>query len=487
MALKWWKPLYGFMFLATLPFFIILNFLSLEYGMLVLWLFKPWFERGLLYIYSRQVFGQPVSIKETFSAWPSQIRPLWLASVTWLRLSPSRAFDLPVSQLEGLSGERRASRLRVLHQTNDDNTGWWTLICVHWEGFILLGLIVMINMLLPETMELSLWDEFGILINDYVFGYNVLWYLAIVAVAPLYVGGAFAAYLNRRILLEGWDIELNFKKMRQAALNKGQGVIALLLVCFIGFNSPEVSALHIQEAEQSTPSSEEAAESEENEETVPEKHVEIRKSLEDIFDNPPFSEKETYTDWRWTGWKREIEEPEEETDMSWLMPFLLMLATFSEIILWVVFSLLLGLILWLSREHIARLFNYRLPKREVVELPSFSRHYQKKSLPDDIPEELKRLLEENAYRQVLSLLLVSSLIHLHKAYALPLTESMTELECLDCIKLNADQESTQYMNRLIDTWIQLAWAHQWPANENMQELVDRWQVHFVSSPGGDNT
>ena len=487
MAFRWWKPLYGFMLLATLPFFIVLNFISTEYGMFLLWLLKPWFERGLLYIYSREVFGQRVTISETLKAWPSQIKPLWLASITWLRLSPSRAFNLPVAQLEGLTGERRASRLRVLHQTNDNNTGWWTVICAHWEFFIILGLVAMINMLLPETVELNLFDEFGTLMTDYALWYNTLWYIAMVAVAPLYVGGSFAAYLNRRILLEGWDIELNFKKMKQAASDKKQGAVALLVLCFLGFTTPDTKALSLQEEQSAEVVEENDTPSEEEEET-PARHTEINEALQDVFNSPPFSEKETYKDWRWTGWKWEVEEDKDkkDLDMSGWLAFFAMLAKFSEVILWVVFTLLLGAILWLSREHISRLLNYRLPKRDKVDLPSFSRSYKKSTLPRNISDELEKLLQESAYRQALSLLLVSSLIQLHQKYALPLKESMTESECLACITEEADSESSQFMSQLIDTWVKLAWAHQWPASEQMRHLVELWQGLFGKVAKGES-
>ncbi len=483
MALKWWKPLYGFMLLATLPFFIVLNFLSLEYGVFVLWLFKPWFERGLLFIFSREVFGQKVTVSETFKAWPSQIKPMWLVSITWLRLSPSRAFNLPVAQLEGLTGERRSSRLRVLHQTKDNNTAWWTIICAHWEGFIIMGLIVMTNMLLPETAKLRFVDDFAAVVNNYTLLYNVIWYLAIVTIAPLYIGGSFAAYLNRRILLEGWDIELNFKKMKKAASTRRQGAAALLVLCFLGIAVPEARALVTQEEQ----SSEEASQdTDKSEEVTPERHVEIEQALQDILSNPPFSEKESFKDWRWTGWEWEFEEEGKDKDRSGWLTFFKFIAKFSEFILWVFFVLLLGLILWLSREHIGRLLNYRLPRTQVVDLPSFSRSYKTSSLPQNVSQELEKLIGENAYRQALSLLLVSSLIQLHEKYTLPLKASMTESECLACIQKETDNESSQFMSQLIDSWVKLAWAHQWPTKEQMNKLAELWQERFGQFTGTDS-
>lgn len=124
------------MFFSTLPLFVLYCVLSLDYGVYLLWLFKPWFERGLLYIYSSQVFGQEVFVQQALRAWLAQIKPSWFASLSWLRFSLRRVFYLPASQLEGLSGDKRTARLRILHQTSDDNNYWWLLIFLHWEFFI---------------------------------------------------------------------------------------------------------------------------------------------------------------------------------------------------------------------------------------------------------------------------------------------------------------------------------------------------------------
>ena len=144
-------------------------------------------------------------------------------------------------------------------------------------------------------------------------------------------------------------------------------------------------------------------------------------------------------------------------------------------------SLLIWL-LWLGRFKLATIFNWKLPqKKSKVELPSFSRSYEKKVLPSDIPQALATLFAEKSFRQLLSLLLVSSLTQLHQKNHLVLKESMTELECLDAICKVADADVQEFMNHLIHTWIALAWAHQNPAELTMQTLCDNWNKVFSES------
>jgi hypothetical protein len=107
-------------------------------------------------------------------------------------------------------------------------------------------------------------------------------------------------------------------------------------------------------------------------------------------------------------------------------------------------------------------------------------------LPQNVSQELEKLIGENAYRQALSLLLVSSLIQLHEKYTLPLKASMTESECLACIQKETDHESSQFMSQLIDSWVKLAWAHQWPTKEQMNKLAELWQERFGQFTGTDS-
>lgn len=492
MALKWWKPLFAFWFMITAPLFIILHFLTVEYAMLIMWLFKPWYERGLLHIYSRQVFGEKVTASETLKAFPRLLKPMWLSSVTWRRLAPSRAFDLAVLQLEGLTGEKRKNRLQILHRTSDDNTAWWLIICAHWELFVICGMGILLFMLMPEGVD---FDIFAI-VNEQsiavIFVYNCLLFIAWLIVAPFHVGGGFAAYLNRRIILEGWDIELNFRQIKmqkqQSATTATTAIVMVFFSLLLTFNTPGTAI-----AQSNQPTNAETVEVQDIESAIiegeaenteqPQAQIDVKKELNTLMSEPPFQQENTTKEWRWTGWKPEQSEPDNsDSDMGWLLAIFSFIAKFAELILWTCFIAALAMLVWISRHQIARILRFRnVTAVSEITLPSFSHDYQTESLPVDVPAELRRLMSSESFRQMLSLLLVTSLTNVSKTSRLSLTASMTEEECKALIKLHVEGEEQSFLIELIDTWVRLAWAHQWPNTLIMQTLYARWNQLYVIS------
>ena len=216
MARAWWRPLFTTWFIVTLPSFLLLQLLfkgSLWIAPLFMWWLKPFWERIPLHILSRAFFGDVLTPKETIKAMPTFAFKQSLSWLTFRRLSPTRAFDLPSTQLEGLSGEARRQRLKVLHRTGSHAAFWLFAICAHVEGFLYLAFISLSYLFVPSHMgvqwlELLTGERLGILLAN-----NFISYFSMSLVAPFYVAGGFSLYLNRRIELEAWDIELVFRRL----------------------------------------------------------------------------------------------------------------------------------------------------------------------------------------------------------------------------------------------------------------------------------
>jgi len=123
--------------LVSLPIFIALSVLLWQYpstALFVFWWLKPAFDRLPLYILSKALFGETPSLKQAVRHWPRLLKGQLLASLTWRRLSLSRSFLMPVSQLEGLDGQARQKRLGVLQQHNAGAARWLTTLGVHLES-----------------------------------------------------------------------------------------------------------------------------------------------------------------------------------------------------------------------------------------------------------------------------------------------------------------------------------------------------------------
>ena len=94
---------------------------------------------------------------------------------------------------------------------------WLTIIGVHLETALWIGLLVLFYLLLPQQIETD-WDwQSLILAADHEWRWlehltNVFYALVLVVWEPIYVACGFSLYLNRRTQLEAWDIELVFRR-----------------------------------------------------------------------------------------------------------------------------------------------------------------------------------------------------------------------------------------------------------------------------------
>jgi hypothetical protein len=185
-----------------------------EFAVLALWWLKPLIDRAPLHVLSRAVFGEVPTVRETLRALPAAAWNGLLASLTWRRIHSRRSFVLPVWQLEGQRGAAWRSRVAVLSRRAGGGATWLTVACLHMELALNIGFYGLLWLLLPQALELDL--------RGFVTGSSPEWFdfvelafyaAAIAIVEPFYVAAGFALYLNRRTLLEGWDLELAFRRL----------------------------------------------------------------------------------------------------------------------------------------------------------------------------------------------------------------------------------------------------------------------------------
>jgi hypothetical protein len=179
---------------------------------LLIWLSKPWLDRTILFSLSRALFGEDTSFA---LLWRSGRTVWWsefLLTVTLRRLSASRSFSQPVRQLEGLSGKDLDARLRQMALRHRGVTRMLTQTFAAAELALWMSLISLRAWLVPHNGTLD-WRE--LLQNPAASA--VLWstlaYAAVVAfLEPFYVAAGFGMYVNRRVELEAWDIEQEFRR-----------------------------------------------------------------------------------------------------------------------------------------------------------------------------------------------------------------------------------------------------------------------------------
>ena len=182
---------------------------------LLLWCAKPWLDRSILFVLSRSAFGQATTIRDL---WRSQREVWWrqlLLTWSWRRLSPWRSLTQPVYQLEGkISWFRR--RKRVV-QIRNGVTGTATLVTSAFgfaELALMSGLLSLLVWFTPQDQGYQLKNLFDGSLQATAFIYlsTIAYALTIFFIEPFYVAAGFGMYLNRRVQLEAWDIEQEFRR-----------------------------------------------------------------------------------------------------------------------------------------------------------------------------------------------------------------------------------------------------------------------------------
>ena len=219
LARSWYLPLFGAWLVVSLPLFVVLLLaLPTEYLWLsspVIWWLKPFWERGPLWVASRRLFNETIDRRSFLKQLPQVYRKRWFAWLTYARLHPSRAFLMPVTVLEGLSGAGYGKRVQVLQGTSSNNAVWLTVAGAHIEALLGIGITAMAFLLIPNEVNMDYWQwlEQESVIIEYASA--VIAFVTMAVVAPFYVCAGFMIYINRRIELEGWDIEIGFRLLAE--------------------------------------------------------------------------------------------------------------------------------------------------------------------------------------------------------------------------------------------------------------------------------
>lgn len=468
--------------IVTLPLFALLSLLlwdSPSLAVFIFWWLKPAYERLPLYILSKALFGETPTLKQALREWPRLLKPQLFASLTWRRLSLSRSFVLPVTQLEGLDGEARQQRLQALLQRNGGAAQWLTIIGLHLETALWIGLMLLFYMMLPQQIETD-WNWQSLLLTaDQDWKWlehltNAFYALILVVWGPVYVACGFSLYLNRRTQLEAWDIELVFRRLRQRLNNGVLGV--LLAACLLLPNLQPVWASDAPDAPRllNQPLTSQAA----------------RDSIQSLLEQPPFKNKESVTRYRFgddPASPAKDAQPGEapqwlKTLLGWLdSRHLDVLANVIEVLLWGALIAALGWLIWRYREFLRAFVSRRpnLPSRSKPPAPAqvFGLDLNRETLPDDLAASAEQLWTSKP-RAALGLLYRGLLSHLLHDFDLTLNTADTENQILKRIEQLQRPDLLAYSRNLTVHWQNMAYGHRIPPAHVQAELCNGWRELF---------
>lgn len=505
MAKRWWLPMMKIWLLVSLPIFALTLLIPdnwLWLGALLMWWIKPVLERPLLHILSHAVFNDLPDTRSTFRLFPSLAFKQLFSSLTWRRFSPSRSMDLPVVQLEGLKGARRRERLNILHREDSAPSNWITFMGLMLEVFLWIGIISFIWVLIPREINIEWANVFFDAESSELHLLQLsIWYLALSLTAPFYVACGFALYLNRRITLEAWDIDIAFRRIA----NKRSSANVLLSLVFALGLSLSIFTLDAQRtayADDQLPAVDGSANAaaEYSGETVIDKplgeYTEIdrsqaQESIKAVLQQSEFSRKEI---------KRTLKIDEREDDDSefWEMLFKFLrnfegfvaAASAIEILLWLAVIALTGFVFYRYRHWLAAQFVRIKPAPAPKAKPAtlFGMDVTRESLPEDISSNALQLLNAGDVRAALALLYRASLFHLIHS-GVDIHDGHTERECAELmrehfIKNTSAQRRVDYFATLTREWQRLAYGHLVPSAEIAQRLCASWNSCWLQSNQG---
>ena len=482
----WWWPVTRAWLVFALPAFVVLNLLfwnAPSWAPVAFWWLKPLFERAPLEVLAQAQFGHIPSLRDILRQWrPALFRQI-LPTLTVRRFSLSRSFKTPVLWLEGLSGDARRARLAVLsHGRSRGSAQWFTNACANIEGILYLAALAALALLLPADLEIDWWT---ILSGDnpwLVRGSVAVNFIATALVAPFYVGGGFALYLNQRTELEGWDIELTFRRLKQR-LAQGTTAVVLSLALVLAGPAPEAFA-----AEPATPPAPAAAKTfAERRQAALDKayppseaQKAARAGIKAVLEGADYHKMENFGHWKLrTPPKPGTPPPTPKLGkLDWLSTLGNFIAAAFEFLLW---TLLVLLILYIAHRYPA--WSRFLPRNRRLRAPDAAPEHvagldvRPESLPEDIAGTALELARRGDARAALGLLYRASIAQLLHAHGLPLRASHTEGEILALTALERPEAGfLAYFARLTRAWQAQAYGHHTP--DDVAGLCRDWRTAF---------
>jgi hypothetical protein len=250
--------------------------IPLSWSWFILWWLNPLFDRLLLHVAGRRFFEPASTLRSLVRGLGRTLVRGLPGDLLWRRLSPWRAVMMPLRVLErgpgvpnrgptrpaadrspaagasppsSASGSSPASgktpagnenrrrirdRRRALFSGGFHFNIFLSIWCFTLEWILLAG-ETLFAILISRLLFHAEWESFGQIFNGKGLYFFTAWCVNHLVVESLYVCMGFGLYLNSRVEVEGWDLELLF---RGFAGRRGRGAITALLLCSLALLRP---------------------------------------------------------------------------------------------------------------------------------------------------------------------------------------------------------------------------------------------------------
>jgi hypothetical protein len=391
-----------------------------------------------------------------------------------------------VVQLERQTGKSAAARRKLLKQRASGHANGLTIVCLHFEAVVIYGLYAL-GSLFETDVQLSaeasgsgpeFWD-----VEQWWSTIDTLVYIAAVSlIEPFYVAAGFALYLNRRVMLEGWDIELALRRITQQVPRVALVLVAMAVGGALGQSSPALamgadSTLAATKTEGVLKV--EAEDGATADEDVPApKDTPARAAALEVLADPTFGSERRVE--RWVAIDDDDTEAPPRSPQGWWRDAFGALAELLRLLAWVALAVLIVAIIWaVSKRWTGRRIE---PAAEVAPATLFGLAIAPESLPVDIPTAARAALAAGQLREALSLLYRGALSYLVHQRGLRVGRGATEGDVLTLAQRRLPAGSADYFAMLLPVWVETAYAGRLPDAGRVSQLCDAFDAAMPVAP-----
>lgn len=452
MTRAWW--------LGMLPILLI--------GLPLLWDHKGWFafifwwwipvcSRLAMFKLSRRLFGDNPGMRDLLKEFPKSIKRRFFYRMFWARISPWRPLTMAVEDLEGLRGKDYSARCRILMRRGDSSLvvlALWRIALVVW---LMITMFFTIMLFIPEAISMEWWNMISIWFDGGLdAGLPTGMELIILASAcsamwlvDLFsVGCGFGLYVNHRSWIEGWDVELAFRRLG----NRLRGISAVIIAALAIFLSGDLQAQEGDVADEKAASD---------------------PAIDEVLSHEDFTiHTETTKEWIPPDWLKDWNWGSGSSSASTWSGFEFL----SVLIKTLGIIGLVALVVWLIyryRHLITPKGGEKAPEEKAKARVVMGMEVTAESLPKDIPNAAMEAWRSGQRHKAMSLLYRGAISWMIRHGGIEIAESDTENDCLSRVQ-RSQLSQTGYFKSLTDTWICLAYARQIPADEEMESLCGQW-------------
>jgi hypothetical protein len=428
---------------------------------LLFWWLKPALDRPVLHVLAKATFGPAPGWRETFRAAPGYARRGLAATLLWRRLGAARGLLLPVWQLEEAGGPAYRRRRRILLARGREAARLLAAVGLLATGLLVLAAVTGIGYFAPGPAGWNLLPAlFGGPGNRLPWLDALLPVLAMAAMAavePFFVAAGYGLYLNRRVQLEGWDLELAFRDLARRILDRARPGAALVLAALLALGAGPRPA----SAQAPAP--------------APAAQPEPKAVLAEVLQAPEFAS-------RRQGWhlrpRRPARAQAPRSLPGWVPALAVLLARGLRWLLPVALVLALAYVAWRHRGTLA-LALARPDPAPPAPGRLFGLDLRPGALPPDLAGAALALWDQGDPRAALALLYRGALAHLAHDRRAPVGAAATEAECLFLAGRHLPEPAAAYFARLLEAWRATAYGGLAPA-AGARDLCAAWAVHFAA-------